>query len=220
MAEVNEIKCPFCAELIKADAVKCRFCGEFLDKAKAELARPTTPNPEIPHEDTKVFEGSASGLCMIWPGLKFAFWIAVAIVLATYIKGLLARSLEAERVVRIIMNSIGALIGLVALVLFLKTLVVFKTTIYRISNDRVELERGVFSKSVQNVEMWRVQDVGFHQPWIQRIVGLGKVSIVSTDKSDPRINVGPIKNSRAVYDVLKKAQYQADRRRGVVHLEQ
>jgi hypothetical protein len=25
-------RCPFCAELILAEAKKCRFCGEFLDK--------------------------------------------------------------------------------------------------------------------------------------------------------------------------------------------
>ena len=34
--EVSKKKCPFCAELIRIEAVKCRFCGEWLDKSDTE----------------------------------------------------------------------------------------------------------------------------------------------------------------------------------------
>jgi hypothetical protein len=42
---------------------------------------------------------------------------------------------------------------------------------------------------------------------------------LSSDKDIPIIDIGPIKGARDLYNKLKKAELEADRRRGVVHIE-
>jgi uncharacterized membrane protein YdbT with pleckstrin-like domain len=87
-------------------------------------------------------------------------------------------------------------------------------------NDRIEYEHGIFGKSIHNMDMWRVQDIAFNQSFIQRLLVLGRILILSSNKDNPVINVGPIAGARSLYDKLKRIQLDAGRRRGVVHIEQ
>jgi len=56
IADSTERKCPFCAEIIKAEAVVCRFCGRDVEPVKPEPAEIQFPCPHcgaecIDHKD-------------------------------------------------------------------------------------------------------------------------------------------------------------------------
>ena len=110
-------------------------------------------------------------------------------------------------------------LGFVAAGWFAARCIVFRSRVFRITRDRIEYESGVFSKRVENMDMWRVKDVRFRCRAIQGILGVGSVIVESSEASNPLIVIGPLRNARGLYDKIQKAQRQADRRQGVVHVE-
>lgn len=110
------------------------------------------------------------------------------------------------------------LVILVMLILLMKV-VKLKMTHYEVSAERIEWSRGILDRKVDNLDMFRVIDLKLRRSLLDCIVGVGTVALITTDKTDPEFTFEKIRNSRRLYDIIKKASLEADRRTGVVHLE-
>jgi uncharacterized membrane protein YdbT with pleckstrin-like domain len=95
-----------------------------------------------------------------------------------------------------------------------------RCTNYRISADRIEYERGILSRSTDNLDMFRVTDLKMRRTLLDRLFDIGTVEILSSDETHPVFFLASIPNPREAYDLLKQISLNADRRRGVVHYEQ
>jgi TM2 domain-containing membrane protein YozV len=61
----NNIKCPYCAEVISASAKKCKHCGEFLDETLRQARMPTP----VPQQPLRAWNpGTAAVLSFVIPG--------------------------------------------------------------------------------------------------------------------------------------------------------
>jgi membrane protein YdbS with pleckstrin-like domain len=110
------------------------------------------------------------------------------------------------------------LICLVVLILLMKV-IKLKMTYYEVTSDRIEWSRGILDRRVDNLDMFRVIDLKLRRSLLDCIFGIGTVGLITTDKTDPEFTFEKIRNCRRLYDVIKKASLDADRRTGVVHLE-
>jgi uncharacterized membrane protein YdbT with pleckstrin-like domain len=107
---------------------------------------------------------------------------------------------------------------LVLLILFYKALKL-KMIYYEVVADRIEFSRGILDRRVDNIDMFRVVDLKLRKNLIDCIFGVGTVALITTDKTDPEFVFEKVRDSRTLYDSIKKASLEADRRTGVVHLE-
>jgi len=87
---------------------------------------------------------------------------------------------------------------------------------FKISNLNLEYESGVFSKTIQNLEMWRIKDIVFHQTLGERMLGVTRVELITTDPTTPIIILEGLPPGRRVFDDIKQAFLLAKQRRNII----
>lgn len=89
------------------------------------------------------------------------------------------------------------------------TYLVHTSTKFKITGRRVETERGVITKTVDSLELWRVLDVKYEQTIFDRMLDNGRITLVSTDQTDPTLLLYGIPEHRALFEKLRDAVQDA-----------
>jgi uncharacterized membrane protein YdbT with pleckstrin-like domain len=89
-------------------------------------------------------------------------------------------------------------------------------TSYRITTQRIVVEHGVFSKRMEQIDLYRVVDYVVDRPFGQRILGTGNIVLEAMDKTTPELRITGIRTDvLALYERLRYATEAEKRRRGV-----
>ena len=79
----------------------------------------------------------------------------------------------------------------------------------------MRIERGVFSKSRQDTELYRIDDIALEQPLGMRMLGHAILVLRSTDRSTPEIRLYGVRGLPALADKLRECALRERERRGV-----
>ena len=90
---------------------------------------------------------------------------------------------------------------------------------YRISNYRIDYERGLLGKNIDTLELWHVEDIRFNQTLIDRILGVGNITVISHDDTTPTLSLHGLPNPRPIFDNLKQRVIAVKRQRGVIKMD-
>ncbi|MFD0670134.1 PH domain-containing protein [Cohnella sp. GCM10027633] len=78
-------------------------------------------------------------------------------------------------------------------------------TRYRITDRRLIVERGVFTKRREEIQLYRIRDISLKRSLLERLLKFGDITVLSTDTSHPSYTLRNIRDSVNISDILSLA---------------
>jgi len=114
---------------------------------------------------------------------------------------------------------VGVVLILVAIVVVVLPWLIMRTTRYRITSYRIDFERGLLTKRIDTLELWHVDDIKFEQGLLDRMMNVGSLTVLSNDKTNPRLELHGIPEPRKIFEALKERVIAVKRQRGVIKMD-
>lgn len=211
------MKCQICNAESAAGAAFCQQCGAKLPPADASAERAAANTAQsvassassrggrgpsdVPEET--LWEGSYSpkamlGTLVLCGVLSVVLFLAVLLFAPT---GILS----------------AVLLGAIAVVWLAAGLQFARNRLgksYRLTNQMFYHRAGLLTRTTDRIELIEIHDVTWSQNLIDRMVGVGTITISSADRTDPKLPLKGIDNVESVASQIDKARRAEQVRRG------
>ena len=82
----------------------------------------------------------------------------------------------------------------IGLILLARAWYLVASTRYRLTSQRLFAQTGLIAKNLEEVELFRVKDVTLSQGVLDRLLGVGTVTVLSTDDTAPKLELAGIRD--------------------------
>ncbi len=103
----------------------------------------------------------------------------------------------------------------VGIFLLLRVWYLVASTRYRLTTQRLFAQTGLIAKHLEEVELFRVKDVELSQGVLDRLLGVGTVTVLSTDDTAPRLELRGVLRPMEVKEQIRTAFRAARQREGL-----
>jgi uncharacterized membrane protein YdbT with pleckstrin-like domain len=148
-------------------------------------------------QETTLWKGGTSQLVHFW---TYLFWLVVAGGVVVGATMLVNPLLYAGLVVPVI----GMLVRWV----------VTRSTSYELTTQRLRKSSGIFTRKLDELELYRVKDSTLEQPLLLRMFGLGNITVLSSDATLPLVQIRATNDAYGMREKLRVAvESERDRKR-------
>jgi len=74
-----------------------------------------------------------------------------------------------------------------------------------VSSERIRLTTGIFTKRTDELELYRVRDSSFVQPFLLRLFNKGNITLTTSDASSPSLTLRAIPDDTELRNDLRRA---------------
>jgi membrane protein YdbS with pleckstrin-like domain/ribosomal protein L40E len=196
--DIELMYCIKCGTANSDEAVFCQKCGyRFENEEETRIA--------VRRTDGSIVKGGEP-IFSITPTLKFVkAGYGLAVVAAFLFVALMG----------ILLPGVWWLIAVAIGILFLAVPAYFhlkqKMVRYTLTDTTIEIDKGLISRSTQNVPLRRIQDVTVSSTFLQRLLGFGDIVIDNASETGGKVILDNIDSPRQYADLLLQQMRRLDR---------
>ena len=96
---------------------------------------------------------------------------------------------------------------------------VVKNIRYELTSQRLKTHTGVFNKTMDEIELYRVRDYRHDRPFFLRLFALGNIVLTTSDKTDQTILMRAIRNGEDVRESIRNSVEELRERKQVREID-
>ncbi len=198
--------CSTCGKENADDAAYCQKCGRAFD-AEEETRVAMRKNASI--ETGYSASDDSARIFSITPTLKFVYGGYVVALLSAFVAAVVIGSLMGLTPPGTVV--LGIIIVIVAMLIPAYFHLKKKLVRYTLTDTTIEIDRGLISRTTQNIPLRRIQDVTVSATMTQRMLGMGNVIIDNASEDGGKIILNGIDSPKKYAELMLRQMRQLER---------